>query len=51
MAAALLLKEENTVLIFAGRIRPELLNIAAFISSHVVGLISHVSLFMQLQVF
>ena len=51
MAAALLRKQENTVLIFAGRILSELLNNGGFISLHVVGLISHVSFFMQPQMF
>ena len=51
MAAALSSKDENTALIFAGRILSEFLNNAALISLHVVGLISHVSFFMQLQMF
>ena len=51
MAAALLSKEENTVLIFTGRILSELLNNAALISLHVVGLTSHAFVFMQLQIF
>ena len=45
-AAALLNKDENIVLIFAGRIMSTLLNNAALISSHVVGLTSHGSLFL-----
>ena len=51
MAAALLSKAENTVLIIAGRIRSEHLNNGAFISLHVVGLISLASFFMQFQMF
>ena len=51
MAAALLSKDENTVLIFAGRILSEILNNAALIFLHVVGLTSHASFFMQLQMF
>ena len=51
MAAVLLSKEENTVLIFAGRILSELLNNAALISLHVAGLTTHVSFIMQLQMF
>ena len=51
MAAALLSKEEGTVLIFAGRVPSELLNNAALISLHVVGLTSHAPFFMQLQMF
>ena len=51
MAAALLSKEENTVLIFTGRILSEHLNNAALISLHVVGLTSHALVFMQLQIF
>ena len=58
MAAAILCKEENTVLIFAGRIiiiiiiiYSKLLNNGAFISSHDVGLISHTSFFIQIQRF
>ena len=47
MAAVLLSIEENTVLIFAGRI----LNNRALISLHVVGLTTHVSFIMQLQMF
>ena len=43
MTAAPLSKEENTVLIFAGQILSELLNNDAFISLHVVSLISHAS--------
>ena len=50
-AAALLSKDENTVLIFAGRILSKLLNNAASIPLHVVGLTSHASIFMQLQMF
>ena len=45
MAAALLIKEETTVLIFAGRILLELLNNAALVYLHVVGLTSHASFF------
>ena len=37
MPAALLSKEENTVLIFAGRILSELLNNAALLPLRVVG--------------
>ena len=48
MAAALLSRDENTVLIYAGRIMSELMNNAALISSHVVGLTSFVSFFIQL---
>ena len=44
-------KEENTVLIFAGRILSELRNNAALISLRVVGLTSHASFFIQLQMF
>ena len=51
MAAALPGKEENTVLIFAGRILWQLLNNGAFISLHVVGLIFRASFFMKLQMF
>ena len=51
MAAAILSKEENTVLIFAGRIMSKFLNNGAFISLHVVGLISRASLIMELQMF
>ena len=51
MAADILSKEENTVLIFAGRIMSKLLNNGAFISSHDVGLISHTSFFIQIQRF
>ena len=51
MAAALLSKEENTVLIFAGRSLSELLNNAALIYLHVVGSTSHASVFSQLQMF
>ena len=51
MAAALLSKEENTVLIFAGQILSKLLNNAALIPSRVVGLKSQATLFMQLQMF
>ena len=51
MAAALLSKDENTFLIFAGPILSELLNNASLIYLHVVGLTSHVSVFMQLQMF
>ena len=46
MAAALLSKEENTDLIFAGQILSEFLNNAVFISLYMVGLISHASFFM-----
>ena len=49
MAAALLSKDKNTALIFAGRILPERQNNAALIPLHVVGLTSHASFFMQLQ--
>ena len=51
MVAALLSKEENTGLIFAGQILSELLNNDALISLHVAGLTSHASVFMQLQMF
>ena len=51
MAVALLSKEENTVMIFARRIMSKFLNNAAFIASHVIGLISHVSISIQLQMF
>ena len=51
MAADLLNKEKNTVLIFAGRIISEHLNNAALISLHLTGLISHASSFIQLQMF
>ena len=51
MAAALLSKEENTVLVFAGRSRSELLNNAALIYLHVVGSTSHASVFIQHSVF
>ena len=51
MAAALLSKEENTVLIFAGRILSELMNNAAVISLHAVCLTSHTAFFMQLHMF
>ena len=45
-------KDKNTVMIFAGRIMSKLLNNAALISSHVVGLTSHAFLFIQgLQMF
>ena len=50
MAVALMSKDENTVLIFAGRIMNyELLDNAALISSRVVGLTSYASFFIQLQ--
>ena len=51
MAAALLSKEKNTVLIFAGQILSELLNNAALIPLHVVGLTARASFFIQLQMF
>ena len=51
MAAALLSKEENTVLILAGRILSEFLNNAALISLHLVGLTIYASFFMPLQMF
>ena len=51
MAAALLSKEKNTVLIFAGRILAELLNNATLIILRVAGLTSYASVFMQLQIF
>ena len=51
MASALLSEDENTVLIFAGRILSELLNNAAVIPLHVVGLTFHAFFFMQLQMF
>ena len=51
MAAALLSQNENTVLIFAGRILSELLNNAVLIPLHVVGLTSHAFFFMQIQIF
>ena len=51
MVASLLNKDENTVLIFAGRFMSELLIITALSSSHVVGLTSHVSFFIRLQMF
>ena len=44
-------KDENTFQIFAGLVLSELLNNAVLISLHVVGLTSHVSFFMQLQLF
>ena len=43
MAAALLSKDENTVLIFAGQIMSKRLNNAALIASDLVGLTSHAS--------
>ena len=51
MAAAFLSNEKNTVLIFAGQTMSEFVNNAALISLHVVGLTSHASFFMQLQMF
>ena len=53
MAAALLSRDENTVLICLGRIiiMSELLNTAALIYSHVVGLTSPLSFLIQLQSF
>ena len=51
MAAALLRKDENTGMIFAERVMSKLLNNAALISSHVVGLTSHASFFIQLHMF
>ena len=51
MAADLLSKNENTVLIFAGQFLSKRQNNAALIYLHVVGLTSHASFFMQLQMF
>ena len=51
IAAALLSKDENTVLIFLRRIMSDLLNNAVLISSHVVGFTSHASFFIQLKMF
>ena len=51
MAAAILSKDENTVLIVAGRLMSKLLNNDAFNALHVVVLISHASFIMQLQMF
>ena len=51
MAATLLSRDENTVLIFAERIMSEFLNNAALISSHVDCMLSHASFFVQLQMF
>ena len=51
MAAALLGKDENTALIFAGRIMSELLNNAALDYSHPAVWTSHASFFIQLHMF
>ena len=51
MAGALLSTDENTVLIFVGQIMSELLNNAALISSHVLGVTSPVPFFIQHRVF
>ena len=51
MAASLLRRDENTVLIFAGRYLSENVNNATFISLRVVGLTSHALFFIQLQMF
>ena len=44
-------KEENTALIFAGRIRSELLNKGTLMSVHVLGLTSYVNFFFQPPIF
>ena len=51
MAAVLLTKGGNTVLIFAGRILSKLLNNSVLISLHLVRLTSHASFFIQLKMF